>query len=121
MIFERLDTVLIRVKRLVEAKDWYETRLGFVEQYFDDRQKLVVFDTGGNTSLTLWELKEGEEVSQGGTAAVFPIFAVNDACEARETLLRKGVEAGEVVTDEGVSFFKFRDIDGNQLEACQVH
>jgi len=121
MIFERLDTVLIRVKRLVEAKDWYETRLGFVEQYFDDRQKLVVFDTGGNTSLTLWELKQGEEVLQGGTAAVFPIFAVNDACEARETLLRKGVEAGEVITDEGVSFFKFRDIDGNQLEACQVH
>ena len=99
----------------------YETRLGFVEQYFDDQQKLVVFDTGGNTSLTLWELKDEEVVSQKGTAVVFPIFTVKDASEARKSLLRLGVEAGEVTKEGEVSFFTFRDIDGNQLEACQVH
>lgn len=121
MLFERLDTVLIRVKSLLEAKEWYETRLGLVELFFDDQQNLVVLDTGGSTSLTLWQLKEGEEVRIGGTAAVFPIFAVKDAHQAREVLLRQNVEVAEVITDGGVSFFTFSDLDGNQLEACQVH
>lgn len=121
MVFERLDTVLLRVSDVLASKTWYEDKLGLIPQYFDPNEKLVVFDTGPGTSLTLWELKEGDQVTRSTTAAVFPIFSTLDAIKARELLKDRGVDVGEIVAASEVTYFTFNDPDGNQLEACQVH
>ncbi|MBX3291529.1 MAG: VOC family protein [Acidobacteria bacterium] len=121
MLFERLDTVLLRVSDVLASRAWYEEKLGLKSQYFDESEKLVVFDAGPGTSLTLWELKEGDQIAQSRTAAVFPIFSTLDAKEARERLKDRGVDVGEIIAGGDVTYFTFKDPDGNQLEACQVH
>lgn len=119
-IFARLDTVLLRVRDFERSKSWYETILGFSPSYVDPQERLVVFDLGGQTSLTLWELKRGEALAPPGFAGAFPIFLAADAVQAREHLLDRGVAVELIQQNSGVSFFGFFDPDGNRLEVCQV-
>lgn len=120
-VFRGLDTVIVRVRDIGLAKRWYVEKLGFAEPYFDPGERLAVFDLGGTTSLTLWELKPGETVCPRDHATTFPIFAVADARETWVLLRDRGVNVGEVVDSGGVTYFTFKDLDDNLLEACQVH
>jgi catechol 2,3-dioxygenase-like lactoylglutathione lyase family enzyme len=120
-VFQRLDTVLLRVRDIDLAMAWYREKLGFAQPYFDPEERLAVFDLGGTTSLTLWELKSGETLGAGDHARAFPIFAVADARETWALLRDRGVDVGDVVDSGGVTYFTFRDLDGNLLEACQVN
>ncbi len=120
-VFQGLDTVLLRVRNLDLAKRWYMDKLGWAEPYVDEVARLAVFDLGGTTSLTLWELKPGEQFSASEQAATFPIFSVADARKTLSLLRERGVGVGALVESEGVTYFAFQDLDGNLLEACQVH
>lgn len=120
-VFQGLDTVLVRVRDINLAKAWYLEKLGFAEPYFDPAERLAVFDLGGTTSLTLWELKPGETLGPRDHARAFPIFSVADARETWALLRDRGVDVAEVVDSGGVTYFTFRDLDDNLLEACQVH
>jgi catechol 2,3-dioxygenase-like lactoylglutathione lyase family enzyme len=120
-VFRSLDTVLIRVRDIYMAKVWYQEKFGFAEPYFDQAERLAVFDLGGTTSLTLWELKTGETLASSDQAKPFPIFSVADAYQTWKILCERGVALDEVVQGGGVTYFTFRDLDGNLLEACQVH
>jgi catechol 2,3-dioxygenase-like lactoylglutathione lyase family enzyme len=120
-VFRGLDTVLVRVRNIDLAKRWYLEKLGLAEPYFDPAERLAVFDLGGTTSLTLWELKPGETVCSPDHARTFPIFSVADARETATLLRERGVDVGQVVNSGGVTYFTFKDLDGNLLEACQVH
>ncbi len=120
-VFRGLDTVVLRVQDIHTAKAWYQEKLGFSEPYFDPAERLAVFELGGTTSLTLWELKAGEVLCPADHAKSFPIFSVVDAHGTRTLLQERGVAVGEVVDNGGVTFFTFRDPDDNLLEACQVH
>jgi catechol 2,3-dioxygenase-like lactoylglutathione lyase family enzyme len=119
--FLGLDTVLVRVTNIEAARDWYRAALGFDEPYVDPAERLAVFSLGGTTSLTLWELKPGESLPPRTQCATFPIFSVKDANETRELLAGRGVDVGPLVAGGEVTFFTFRDPDGNLLEACEVH
>ncbi|GIV58078.1 MAG: hypothetical protein KatS3mg042_0991 [Rhodothermaceae bacterium] len=120
-VFQGLDTVLVRVRDINLAKAWYMEKLGFAEPYFDPAERLAVFDLGGTTSLTLWELKPGETLGPRDHARAFPIFSVANARETCALLRDRGVDVAEVVDSGGVAYFMFRDLDDNLLEACQVH
>jgi catechol 2,3-dioxygenase-like lactoylglutathione lyase family enzyme len=120
-VFRGLDTVLLRVRDINLAKQWYVEKLGFGEPYFDPAERLAVFDLGGGTSLTVWELRPGETLDPRGCPGTFPIFSVGDAHETWAQLRNRGVAVGEVVNSRGVTYFMFRDLDDNLLEACQVH
>jgi catechol 2,3-dioxygenase-like lactoylglutathione lyase family enzyme len=115
-----LDTVLLRVHDLDAAAAWYETRLGLARTFSDPTERLVVLDVGGATSLTLWALKQGEAPASADAARPFPIFRVRDARAAWSKLRDRGVGVGELTAAGGVTSFRFRDPDGNVLEACQV-
>lgn len=116
-MFSRLDTLIIRVRDIAAAQRWYTETLDLDVVYADEDEKLAVLGLEG-TSLTLWQLKDGEEVPQG--AGAFPIFAVDDARAAHEGLLAKGVTVEPLQSGTGVRYFDFFDPDGNRLEACQV-
>ena len=120
-VFLGLDTVLVRVTNIATARDWDRTAFGVEEPYFDPAERLAVFPLGGTTSLTLWELKPEEIPPPRTQAATFPIFSVKDAKATRQLLTVRGVDVGPLVDGGSVTFFTFRDPDGNLLEACQVH
>lgn len=112
---------LLRVRDIDLAKAWYQEKLGFSDPYFDPAERLAVFEFGGTTSLTLWELKVGETACPADHVRPFPIFSVVDARETWNLLRDRGVVVGRIVDRGGVTFFTFRDPDYNLLEACQVH
>jgi catechol 2,3-dioxygenase-like lactoylglutathione lyase family enzyme len=106
--FSGLDTVIIRVRDISAATSWYVQQLGAEALYEDEEQRLAVIEVGGSpdgemagSTLTLWQLDDGVAWAPSST---YPILATPDA----------------LVETPGVWFFRFTDLDGNTLEACEV-
>lgn len=116
-MFSRLDTVILRVRDLAAARAWYATTLDLHAVYEDAAQGLAVLGLHGGTSVTLWAHPAEDPIPASST---FPIFAVADSRAAHAQLGARGVAVEPVIEAEGVSFFRFRDLDGNPLEACEV-
>ena len=119
-IFNRLDTIIVRVKNVDESKNWYIENLNFFPVYSDDESKIAVFDIAGTTTLTLWQLEEDESaetISQGNTYAV---FNCENAEHVFKTLKKKGVVVDNFASSEDVSLFNFYDLDGNKFEVIEI-
>jgi len=113
-----IDTIILRVSNINEAKIWYTTNLGFKTIYEDERIRLVVLDTFGQTSLTLWET-DGK--IRNPKTASYPIFRTSNAKVAHDALTRLEVTASDLITDDLLTYFNFFDPDGNIFEVCQVN
>lgn len=98
-LFERIDTVILRVRDYEAAADWYAERLGLQPAYTDPVEGLVVLPFDGH-SLTLWQLKSGETLPSRGTCVPFPIFVTADAAALHAELQARGV-AVEQLQDGG--------------------
>ncbi|MEW6524647.1 MAG: VOC family protein [Bacillota bacterium] len=120
-VFKHLDTVIIRVSDLARSREWYRERLGFSVVYaLDGPERLVVLDAGRQMSLTLWELRPGEELVAAGALGTYPIFAVDDIHATHRLLTQRDVRCTPVVDGGGVVlWFLLYDPDGNVIEACQ--
>ena len=122
--FSGLDTVIIRVRDISAATTWYVQHLGAEALYEDAEQRLAVIEVGGSpdgemagSTLTLWQLDDGVAWAPSST---YPILATPDAKAAHAALTSQGVEVGALMETPGVWFFRFADLDGNALEACEV-
>jgi catechol 2,3-dioxygenase-like lactoylglutathione lyase family enzyme len=118
-LLQGIDTIIIRVRDYEASANWYTAKLGLPVVFQDPASRLVVLDTSGPTSLTIWQA-DGP-INPGRDSGSYPIFRTPDARALRLKLLDRGVEAGEITSDSQVTFFPFFDPDGNMLEACQVH
>lgn len=119
-LFDRIDTVIVRVRDYKSAISWYTDVLGLPVAYDDPHTRLAVLALPSGASLTLWELdSEGtlDRVSRHGT---YPIFSATNAPRQREHLVGRGVRCSDLEEGDGIRFFTFWDPDGNQLEACEV-
>lgn len=116
-MFSRLDTIILRVRDLPTAQQWYARHLGLTPVFTDPEQGLAVLGMASGTSVTLWTLPAGETPRASST---FPIFAVADAPTAHARLRASGVAVEPLVEAPGVRYFRFTDADGNPLEACEV-
>ncbi|WP_336518501.1 VOC family protein [Pollutibacter soli] len=114
-----IDTIIIRVSDIEQSKTWYTEKLGMSVMFEEENTRLVVLDTFGPTSLTIWETPE--KISVNPNSSSYPIFKTPNAEGSRLELIKRDVKAGEINTDEFVSSFVFYDPDGNILELCQVH
>jgi catechol 2,3-dioxygenase-like lactoylglutathione lyase family enzyme len=114
-----IDTIIIRVSDIEISKKWYQEKLDLKPIYDEPKLKLVVLDTGGPTSLTLWQTEKA--IQNNPDTSSYPIFRTLDANSANQELKEKGIKAGDVIDDGFVNYFHFFDPDGNILEACQVH
>jgi catechol 2,3-dioxygenase-like lactoylglutathione lyase family enzyme len=115
----RLDTIIIRVRDWEAAADWYAEKLGFKASHTDPAQGFAVVPFNDHT-LTIWQLKPGEELPPRGSAVPYPILVTSDAEALQAALLARDVSVGPIEDVEGVRYFTFWDPDGNRLEACQV-
>lgn len=118
-LLQGIDTVIIRVSNIAAAKQWYTEKLGLALLFEDEHTKLAVLDTGGPTSITLWQTSES--ITANKQTASYPIFKTPDAKALKQELSGRGVATGEITSDAYVTYFNFYDPDGNILEACQVH
>lgn len=118
-LFERIDTIILRVRDYEAAADWYTEKLGLQTTYTDAAQGLAVLAFDGH-SLTLWQLKPGDVLPPRGTCVPFPIFVAADAAALHSELHERGVVVDRLQEGGGVRFFSFWDLDGNRLEACQA-
>lgn len=114
-----IDTIIIRVSDIELSRKWYQEKLSLKPIYEEAKLKLVVFDAGGTTSLTIWQTDK--PIQFNPDTASYPIFRTLDAKSANQGLKEKGVKVGDVIEDDFVTYFHFFDPDGNMLEACQVH
>lgn len=117
-LFTRLDTVIVRVRDLVRAKAWYQEVLELTPRF--ETEAIVVFDTGGPTSLTI-EYPGAEvdaQVARSGAARSYPIFYADDIDSVHELLTLRGVKAGPVQADGAVRYFAFEDLEGNFFNVC---
>ncbi len=118
-LLQGIDTLIIRVSDITASSRWYQDNVGLKLVWEDTAMKLVVLDTGGPTSLTLWQTDQ--KIENKRDTAAYPIFRTPHAEAARTGLLKKGVRADEIIDDGTVRYFQFFDPDNNVLEACQVH
>lgn len=119
-VFSGLDTILIRVRHIEAAQAWYERMLGMVTTYVDPVRRIVVMDTGKPTSLTLWELKPGEQSATPGMMGTPPIFHADSAPAMRDALMGRGVVVEKLECNGWLQTFGFYDPDGNRLEICEM-
>lgn len=117
-LLKGIDTVIVRVSDIDTSKTWYRDKLGLTPIWDDPEMKLVVLDTDGPTSLTLWETDKKVNVNMD--TATYPIFKTQDATSVRKELDSRGIKVGDIIQDDFVKYFFFFDPDGNVLEACQV-
>lgn len=115
--FTGIDTIILRVRDINAACAWYAQHLGGEQVYEDDEQRLAVIEFSGGSTLTLWQLTDGAEFVASST---YPILACGDAKAAHALLSANAVEVDALHETPGVIYFRFRDLDGNPLEACEV-
>lgn len=119
-LFRKVDTVILRVADLNAAREWYREKLGVREHFRDQKENLAIVTVGGDTSLTLWQLKPGEEPVKATRAGSFPILMSDDVRKAHRTLSERGVKVDPVQSGGSVLWFAFYDLDGNRIEVCEV-
>ncbi len=117
-LFEGIDTIIIRVKKIEKSKLWYKDKLEFKTIWEDIKLKLVVLDTGGKTSLTIWQTDK--EIIVDKETSAYPIFGVKDANLIKEKLTINEVKVDNIITDDHTKYFRFYDPDGNIFEVCEV-
>jgi len=113
------DAVVVEVRDVASAQRWYSEKLGLryssteVEEasvvlgYSDDDAQLYLVDISGNE----------RSKSQSGKP---PIIFASKLAAAHEYLSSRGVAVGPLQSDSGGNrFFRFRDLEGNELEVCQ--
>lgn len=115
--FTGVDTVMIRVRDIAAATPWYVSHLAADPVYEDEDQRLAVLEFIGGSTITLWQLDAGASWTPSST---YPILATDDAREAHAVLSAAGVSVDAIHETPGVLYFRFRDPDGNLLEACEL-
>lgn len=109
-MFSKVDTIHISVTDLERARLWYKTVLE-LEEIFHTGYYIVFKVGSGEASITI---QEGEVRSSSTKTILF-----SDALEeTRLKLLDRKVKAGDIRTDDGVTYFEFKDLDGNPFEVC---
>lgn len=117
-LLTKVDTIVVRVRDMEQAKKWYEEVLEMPVTSVQNTEYKIAILAAGNVSLMLYELQAGEELAGRHVVTGHPIFFAEDIVSTHATLKERGVEVDELLSDGGIQFFLFRDLDGNQLEVC---
>jgi catechol 2,3-dioxygenase-like lactoylglutathione lyase family enzyme len=113
------DAVVVEVRDVAAAQQWYSEKLGLRYSSTEVEQASVVLGySDDDAELYLVEIS-GNERSEGQSGKP-PIIFASKLAAAHEYLSSRGVAVGPLQTDSGGNrFFRFRDLEGNELEICQ--
>jgi catechol 2,3-dioxygenase-like lactoylglutathione lyase family enzyme len=116
----KLELVAIPVSDVDRAKSFYVDQIGFNAdldvQVNDDLRFVQLTPPGSACSIAL-----GSGIVEGTAGSVHGLqLVVADVAAAREELLTRGVDVGEVEHFDWGSFVYFRDPDGNRWSVQQL-
>ena len=118
-IFSFQDSVAVEVRDVRTAQRWYSEKLDL--PYSSDKVEeasVVLGYSAENAELYLVDISSiDRSESQPGTP---PIIFAPKLATAHQHLSAQGVDVGPLQSDSGGNnFFRFRDLEGNELEVCQ--
>ena len=109
----KLELVPVPVSDVDRAKAFYVERVGFVADHdhvIDENIRFVQLTPPGSAC----SIAIGKGLTDAPIGSARAQLVVGDAHAAREELLSRGVDAGEVMTFPWGSFVFFADPDGNR-------
>jgi catechol 2,3-dioxygenase-like lactoylglutathione lyase family enzyme len=119
-----LEVVVLPVSDIDAAIAFYRDKVGFELDHDTRNEHMHVAQLtprGSGCSIVIGDLPSQREMAPGSMRGLQ--LVVSDAAAARQELLDRGVEAGEIqVFDErdGGTFFGFSDPDGNTWAVQQL-
>lgn len=119
-----LEVVLLPVSDIDRAIEFYRDKIGFDLDHHTVNEQMNIAQLtprGSGCSIVVGNLPAQQEMEPGSMRGLQ--LVVSDAYAAREELLSRGVDAGEIVVfDErdGGTFFGFSDPDGNTWGVQQM-
>ena len=119
-----LEVVLLPVSDIYRAVAFYRDQAGFILDHDTVNEHMHVVQLtprGSGCSIVIGDLPAQTEMAPGSMRGLQLVVA--DAAAARQELLDRGVDAGEItVFDErdGGTFFGFSDPDGNTWTVQQL-
>src|SRR5262245_19100696 len=115
----KLELVTIPVTNVERAKAFYVERAGFVldhDHVVDEELRFVqLTPTGSSCSIAI-----GTGLTDSPPGSALAQIVVADVHAARDELLARGLEVGEVQTFDWGSFVFFADPDGNRWAIQQL-
>src|SRR5712692_5605103 len=118
-VFSFQDAVTVEVRDLAAAQRWYSEKLGLHYSSTEiEEASMVLGYSHEDAQLYLVEVSGGKR-SEGQPDRP-PIIFASKLAAAHEYLSSRGVAVGPFQSDSGGNkFFRFRDLEGNELEVCQ--
>ncbi len=111
----RLELVPVPVSDVDRARAFYE-KAGFkleVDTRISDTMRVVQFTPPGSACSIVFGTGMGELTNMQPGSVKGLHLVVADISEAREALVKRGLEVGEITDVQGVKYAGFGDPDGN--------
>jgi hypothetical protein len=120
-IFSYADGVTVDVHDITAARLWYKEKLGLTYSSTDVEEEVGDMVLGYSAEeIFLSLVKAAGPERPNNRPGHPPIIFTGEIATAHEHLSSRGVDVGPLQQDSGGNhFFRFRDLDGNELEACQ--
>jgi catechol 2,3-dioxygenase-like lactoylglutathione lyase family enzyme len=118
-VFSFQDYVAVDVRDIVAAQQWYKEKMGLHYSSTDvEEADMVLGYSNEDAYLSLVKITGSERPDTRHGRP--PIIFAGKLTAAHEYLSSCGVDVGAVQQDSGGNhFFRFRDLEGNELEVCQ--
>lgn len=112
----KLEVVPMPVSDIDRAKDFYANKVGFnVDHDVSPAEGMRIIQLtphGSGCSIVLGQgVGEFDDLTPGAIRGLH--LVVNDIKDARETLINRGVDMGDIVDMGGILYAGFTDPDGN--------
>ncbi len=119
----KLEVVILPVSDIDRAKTFYEDNVGFKVDHDTEPSEGVrvvqLTPPGSGCSIVIGSgLGEISEMIPGSIKGLH--LVVQDIRQARDTLLKRGVEMSEVIDMGGILFAGFKDPDGNSWTLQEI-
>ena len=111
---------VVRVRDVAASVRWYREKIGLepIHVGTDGPDHPIATYAIAGSVVTLWQLPSGQaRVAEDNDRNTYVVVVIKDDLEpARQALIEKGVEVGEVRRSANNEFVWFRDPDGNRFE-----
>lgn len=118
-VFTFADAVAVNVHDVAAAQQWYAEKLGL--RYSSTKiaeATMVLGYSADDAQLYLTKISSSQRPDIQPSRP--PIIFAKNLAAAHEYVSSRGVAVGPLRSDSGGNkFFRFRDLEGNELEVCQ--
>ena len=118
-MFSAAGDVAVDVRDIAAAQQWYAEKLGL--SYSSANAEDTGLELGYSAdSVVVYLVEISGDARPNKSPGRPPIVFASKLAEAHERLSNRGVDVDPIHSDYGGNqFFRFRDLEGNELEVCQ--